>query len=135
MTVHYAKKMQEKKYIETKDVAAEAVKNDHKNDSPIERVKTFAMKKAIRFLAWVAVLQNEIQSVTMVLGVVGGVMSIVNAVKEYSFGKKLHRTLSKIEMELYSFHDAFKESWNNKCNNDLERYENLLNAVNELKQS
>ena len=133
VTAVYAKKCQEKKYIDTN----ETEENVEVEETPIERVKTYALKKSIRFFAWVAVHQNEIQSLSLVLGVVGGVLSIVNAVKEYAFGKKLHSKLATIDSkldkifnELYSFNDDFQHSWNSKVDWDIERHNAVLEAIN-----
>lgn len=95
------KKKNERKYIEQPvDVAAEAVKIQHKDDTVIDKIKAAATKKAIRILAWVAIHQKEIESFSLLLGVVGGIFSIVNSLKEYAFGKKLHAKLNRIQQQL-----------------------------------
>lgn len=97
------KKHNEKRYIEqTTDVAAEAVKIQHQDDTVVEKIKAAATKKAIRILAWVAIHQKEIESLSLLLGLIGGIFSVINAVKEYAFGKKLHAKLDRIQKQLDS---------------------------------
>ena len=96
VTVHYVKKCKERKYVEMKDVAAQAVENDHKNDSPLEKVKNFAMKKAVKFMTFVLLHEKEVTAVATVLSLVGAVFHIVNEVKEYRLGKHLRKKLDGI---------------------------------------
>lgn len=98
------KKRNERKYIEQPlNVAAEAVKVQHKDDTVVEKIKAAATKKAIRILAWAAIHQKEIESLSLLLGLVGGIFSVINALKEYAFGKKLHAKLNRIQEQLDTF--------------------------------
>ena len=95
------KKRNERKYIEQPvNVAAEAVKIQHEDDTVLERIKAAATKKAIKILAWAAIHQKEIESLSLLLGLIGGIFSVINAVKEYAFGKKLHAKLNRIQQQL-----------------------------------
>lgn len=102
-----------------------------KKPNVIERIKTAAYKKAVRILAWVVLHQQKIEAVGAVLGVVGGVISIVNAVKEYAFGKKLHATLDK----LLWHQEQFQESWNITIDNYNEQWHSVHEQLDVLQEA
>ena len=134
VTVHYAKKVKEKKYAEVpvkRDIAAEAVEQDHKDDTILERIKMAAMKKAIRIAGWVVLHQQEVQAVSMMLGIVGGIFSVVNGIKEFALGKKLHAQLEKID-GIIIWQNEMARAYNCKVEKDIDRFSAIMNAIEQL---
>ena len=62
----------------------------------VEMIKIGTMKKVTRVLAWVILNKEKIEAVGTVIGLVAGVLGVINAAKEYSNGKKLHEKLDDI---------------------------------------
>lgn len=123
-------------YVVSKKVKEETNDTPHeegieKKPNVIERIKTAAYKKAVRILAWVVLHQQKIEAVGAVLGVIGGVISIVNAVKEYAFGKKLHATLDK----LLWHQEQFQESWNITIDNYNEQWHSVHEQLDVLQEA
>ena len=101
----YAIKKNEKKHI---DISEQAVKNDHKDDSFIEKIKRAAVKKVTKILAWVLLHQQQIEAVGTVFGVAGAVISVVNALRDFRNGNKLGEQVDK----LVAFQDEVRDAWN-----------------------
>ena len=59
----------------------------------VEMIKIGAMKKVTRVLVWVILNKEKIEAVGTVIGLVAGVLGVINAAKEYSNGKRLRENL------------------------------------------
>lgn len=135
VTVHCVKKAQEKKYIDATP-SEDAKDGVEKKPTIVERVKNYAMQKSVKMLTWVMLHHTQVEAATMVLGLVGSVLSVVNAVKEFSNGKKLQAKLDTLYSEIKCLSDtynvdatSFSTAWNAKVDNDITRYNNLLSAI------
>lgn len=126
-----AKKNKENSYIN-----ATPEETTETTESPLKRVVNNTMKKAVKFLAWVAVHQKELEAVATVLSVVAGIFGVINSVKEYSLGKKLHAKLDALDKSVIRLNRDFLDdrlnfisAWNSKSDNDITRYHNIMGAL------
>ena len=127
-------------YVVTKKSEEKEVENDIPDENGEEKadkaspkdfvsmIKEGASKKATQILAWVIIHKNQLETVGTALGLFAGVLGVVNAVKEYTLGKKLHETLG----EVLDFQDEFKTVWNKKIDGDMERYSKVLEELEHL---
>ena len=114
-----------------KDISEQAVENDHKNDTIIDRIKLAAYKKAVKILAWVTLNMQKIEAVAAVLSLVGGIFSVINAIRDFGFGKKM-----KADMDFMYQHDLeFEGVWNQHMTNQANRYDSLMKILQELSEN
>lgn len=126
--LYCSKKAKEKKAQESIDISEEAVKRDHKDDSIIERIKTAAYKKAVKILAWVVIHKDQIEAFSVIVGVVSGIFTVINAVKDFVNGAKMQANIQWIiDHEL-----EFRDVWNNKAAQDTARYEAIMAKLNDI---
>ena len=104
------KKRTEKKYAKI-DITEQAVINDHVDDCIIARIKIAAEKKAVRILAWVIVHKDQVEAIATVIGLFGGVLSVINAVNDYNHGKELHRKIDMIYRAWDPTIIAYDKNW------------------------
>ena len=64
--------------------------------SLMERIKIGAAKKVLKILAWVALNQKKIESVTVILGLAGAIANIYKSFKEIAMGKEQMKKLNDI---------------------------------------
>lgn len=107
---------------ETQETTETVEKED---ESFIERIKTAATKKVVRILAWVVLHQNQINAVGTIVGLVGGVLGVVNAVKEYTLGNKLHEKLD----QLCAFEQEYRSAWNKALSVCDENWDRVFKAL------
>ncbi len=119
------KKTKEKK---EKDIAEQAVENDHKDDTIIERIKTAAYKKTVKILAWVLVNKDRIEAVAAILGIIGALFNVINAVRDFGFGKKWRKDLDFMVNHDHEFEDV----WNTHMQNQAGRYDDLMQRLNDI---
>lgn len=93
VTVYVIKKSQEKK---TDDVSEET----EEKESVIQRIKTYAMKKAIRILGWVALHQEQIEAAGTIIGLVGTIISITGAIRDFVRNNDLSGKLDEIKQRI-----------------------------------
>lgn len=56
---------------------------DKKKESLIKRIKDFVLKKVIRILGWVALHMEQIEAASAIIGLVGAVISITTATRDF----------------------------------------------------
>ena len=95
------------------------------DESFIKKIKKAATKKAIKILAWVALHQDQINSLGTIIGLVGGVLGVVNAVKEYTLGNKLHEKLD----QLCAFEQEYRDAWNMTLSAYDENWDRVFKAL------
>ena len=99
-----------------------------KEKNIIERIKTFVLKKVIKILGWVVLHQQKIEAVGTILGIVGAVLSVVNAVRDYRNGLNLQKQLDYIS-------DHVKEEeavWNKYVVWHEDRHNEVMNKLNDI---
>lgn len=77
------------------DIAEQAVRQDEK-DSIIKRIKRFVTKKVIRFLGWVAIHMEQIEAAATVIGLVGTIISITGALRDFVRNNDLSGKLDEL---------------------------------------
>ena len=101
-------------YVVTKKVeankAVEVVESsDISNDETIfKKIEKAAIKKVAKILAWVALHQQQIESVGAILSITAGVLSVANAVRDFRNGMNLQKQLNSI----CAYIDESKSLWN-----------------------
>ena len=101
-------------YVVTKKVeankAVEVVESsDISNDETIfKKIEKAAIKKVAKILAWVALHQQQIESVGAILAITAGVLSVANAVRDFRNGMNLQKQLNSI----CAYIDESKSLWN-----------------------
>lgn len=120
--VYYGKKLQAEKEQE-KDIPAteEKVSVEVVKNSPIDRIKEAAMKKAVRIMGWVVVHEQQLQAAGTIIGLAATVFQLINGIKEYKLGKDLHKKLDILAGGLQKLE-----------NNTCERTNHLGEYVNEM---
>lgn len=117
-----------KKEEEPIDIADEAVKNDHKDDTILERIKTAAYKKAVKIIAWAIVHKDQIEGAAAILGLVGALFSVINAIREFRNGKKMQDQMDFLVRHAQEFEDI----WNVHMNNQGSRFEKMMNKLKDI---
>ena len=97
-----------KKKEERKDIAAQAVEQDHKNDGIIKRIKRFVTKKVIRILGWVAIHMEQIEAAATIIGFVGTIISITGAIRDFVRSNDLTGKLDEINQKLDGMDSVYK---------------------------
>lgn len=91
-------KATDKKTVEVvENVAEEAVKNDHTDDSIIKKIKRYVEKKVIKILAWTALHMEQIESASALIGLTSGAIGIATAIRDYKNGSDMKEQLDHIE--------------------------------------
>lgn len=119
------KKSEPKQEATESDISVEA---EGKEKNIIERIKTFVLKKVIKILGWVVLHQQKIEAVGTILGIVGAVLSVVNAVRDYRNGLNLQKQLDYIS-------DHVKEEeavWNKYVVWHEDRHNEVMNKLNDI---
>lgn len=117
--------------VKVKDISEQAVENDHKNDTIIDRIKLAAYKKAVKILAWATLNMQKIEAAAAILSLIGGIFTVVNAVRDFGFGKKM-----KADMDFMYQHDLeFEGVWNQHMTNQANRYDSLMKILQELSEN
>lgn len=91
-----------------KDIAEQAVVADE-DDSVIKRIKRYVRKKVIKFLAWVALHMQQIESISAVIGLCSTALGIATAVREFKRGSDQQEQLDRIEVKVDSLITAYNE--------------------------
>ena len=117
-----------KKEEEPIDIADEAVKNDHKDDTILERIKTAAYKKVVKIIAWAIVHKDQIEGAAAILGLVGAMFSVINAIREFRNGKKMQGQIDFLVRHAQEFEDI----WNVHMNNQASRFEEMMNKLKDI---
>lgn len=101
VTATVVAKKSEKQMIELKhtDDGAQVVE-EPKKETVIDRVKTYAMKKSIKFLAWVLLHKDQIEAVATVLTVVSGIISVVVNVRDFMKGYEIQKKLNSLQKQM-----------------------------------
>lgn len=85
---------------------------DEKKESPIKRIKDFVIKKVIRILGWVAIHMEQIEAASAIIGLVGAVISIVTATRDFVKNNDICGKLDAIDKKLTEqeqyYRDEFK---------------------------
>lgn len=95
-TTYVVTKKSEEKPSDTPEGEEQETEEKAEPKDFIEMIKIGTMKKVTRVLAWVILNKEKIEAVGTVIGLVAGVLGVINAAKEYSNGKKLHEKLDGI---------------------------------------
>jgi hypothetical protein len=117
-----------KKEEESIDIADEAVKNDHKDDTILERIKTAAYKKAVKIIAWAIVHKDQIEGAAAILGLVGALFSVINAIREFRNGKKMQEQMDFLVRHAQEFEDI----WNVHMTEQASRFEEMMNKLKDI---
>lgn len=117
-----------KKEEEPIDIADEAVKNDHKDDTILERIKTAAYKKAVKIIAWAIVHKDQIEGAAAILGLVGALFSVINAIREFRAGKKMQEQMDFLVRHAQEFEDI----WNVHMTEQASRFEEMMNKLKDI---
>jgi hypothetical protein len=115
VTVVSVKKMKEKKENDIPEDESQA------EAGIVKRIKKYVTKKVIKFLAWVALHQQQIEAVVTVLSLGGAVFSVVNAVRDFRTGNKMRDQIDT----LLEHQTKFQQAWNGTIDN----YDANWNAV------
>lgn len=125
--VYLVNKKTEKLYA---DLTTEAPAEDEKkDDSDISKIKAAADKKCTEILAWVITHREQIEAVSMILGLAGGALSIVNSIRDYKRGNE---TAEKID-EIYEFLEVYSDAWNRFTGDMVGVQADILQAVTKKK--
>lgn len=85
---------------------------DEKKESPIKRIKNFVIKKVIRILGWVVIHMEQIEAASAIIGLVGAVISIVTATRDFVKNNDICGKLDAIDKKLTEqeqyYRDEFK---------------------------
>lgn len=85
---------------------------DEKKESPIKRIKDFVIKKVIRILGWVAIHMEQIEAASAIIGLVGAVISIATAMRDFVKNNDICGKLDAIDKKLTEqeqyYRDEFK---------------------------
>lgn len=104
------------------------VEEVEKEESVLDRIKQAAFKKAVKILAWAALHQQQIEAAGALIGLIGGIFAVVNAVKEFNMGKEM-----KKKMDFMYKHDLeFEGVWNAHMENQAQRYDDLMKKLNDI---
>lgn len=120
--VYIVNKKTEKLYA---DLTEESAEDEKKEDSDISKIKAAADKKCTEILAWVITHREQIEAASMILGVAGASLSIINSVREYRRGNE---TADKIN-EIYDWIGRYSDVWNKYTEDSMN---NLLEMVTYL---
>ena len=119
------------KVKKVKDISEQAVENDHKNDTIIDRIKLAAYKKAVKILAWATLNMQKIEAAAAILSLIGGIFTLINAVRDFGFGKKW-----RADLDFMVNHDnEFEGVWNQHMANQADRYKELMKALQDLAEN
>lgn len=121
VTVVSVKKMKEKQENDIPEDEAVEVYESQAEAGIIKRIKKYVLKKTIKFLAWVALHQQQIEAVVTVLSLGGAVFSVVNAVRDFRTGNKMRDQIDT----LLEHQTKFQQAWNGTIDN----YDANWNAV------
>lgn len=97
-----------KKNEERKDIAEQAVEQDHKKDGIIKRIKRYVTKKVIRILGWVAIHMEQIEAAGAIIGFVGTIISIAGAIRDFVRNNDLSGKLDEINKKLDDMDTVYK---------------------------
>lgn len=103
------------------DVAEQAVVQDE-DGSVLKKIKRFVKKKVIKFLAFVALHMEQIESISTCVGLVTGVIGIASAIKEYRRGDDLQKQIDDLHKEIVNQTDKlglYVEDCTKVLNNNL----------------
>ena len=96
--------------------------SEPKEETLGEKIKSSFQKKAIKVVTWLILNRDKVAAVTTVIGLVSGIFSIINAVKEYKFGKTLRARLDYlVERE-----QDFNYAWNHTIDNYDRQWDKVL---------
>lgn len=100
------------KVIKDKKEEPKKEAEDEKKESPIKRIKAFVIKKVIRILGWVAIHMEQIEAASAIIGLVGAVISIVTATRDFVKNNDICGKLDAIDKKLTEqeqyYRDEFK---------------------------
>ena len=100
------------KVIKDKKEEPKKEAEDDKKESPIKRIKDFVIKKIIRILGWVAIHMEQIEAASAIIGLVGAVISIVTATRDFVKNNDICGKLDSIDKKLTEqeqyYRDEFK---------------------------
>lgn len=100
-----------KKNEERKDIAEQAVEQDHKNDGILKRIKRYVTKKVIRILGWVAIHMEQIEAASAIIGFVGTIISITGAVRDFVRNNDLSGKLDAIDKKLTEQEQYYRDEF------------------------
>lgn len=114
-----------------KDISEQAVEKDHKNDTIIDRIKLAAYKKAVRILAWATLNMQKIEAVAAIVSLIGGVLGVINGIRDFGFGKKFRTDLNF----MVDHTNEFEGVWNEHMDNQANRYDSIMKILQELSEN
>lgn len=97
-----------KKNEERKDIAEQAVEQDHNKDGIIKRIKRYVTKKVIKILGWVAIHMEQIEAAGAIIGFVGTIISIAGAIRDFVRNNDLSGKLDEINKKLDDMDTVYK---------------------------
>ncbi len=119
------------KVKKVKDISEQAVEKDHKNDTIIDRIKLAAYKKAVRILAWATLNMQKIEAVAAIVSLIGGVLGVINGIRDFGFGKKFRTDLNF----MVDHTNEFEGVWNEHMDNQANRYDSIMKILQELSEN
>ncbi|MBO7452227.1 MAG: hypothetical protein J6U54_18015 [Clostridiales bacterium] len=72
-------------------------KAEEEDKSIVKRIKRYVKKKFVKFLTWVALHMQEIESTAAVIGLGSTVIGIVNAVRDFKHGNDLNAKVDELQ--------------------------------------
>lgn len=121
--IYFVNKKTEKLYAEMteEETTSESEEKKEEVDSDISKIKVAADKKCTEILAWVITHREQIEAASMVLGLAGGALSIVNSVRDYKRGNE---TAEKID-EIYDWVERYSDVWNRYTEDSMKCLQSL----------
>ena len=112
-TVAVVVKVIKNKKEEPKKEAEETTEKNgnEKKESPIKRIKDFVIKKVIRILGWVAIHMEQIEAASAIIGLVGAVISIVTATRDFVKNNDICGKLDAIDKKLTEQEQYYRDEF------------------------
>lgn len=117
------KKKHDEKYVE---VAKTEDKEEDK--SLLKKIKRYVEKKVIKILGWVALHMEQIESVSAIIGLASGAISIASAVKDYKNKTDQEKQLE----ELIAFNEKFTKAWDGTLDAYDSNWDNAIGLLNNI---
>lgn len=119
--IYFVNKKTEKLYADMTEEGTPSEDKKEEVDSDISKIKAAADKKCTEILAWVITHREQIEAASMVLGLAGGALSIVNSIRDYKRGNE---TAEKID-EIYDWIERYSDVWNKYTEDSMACLESL----------
>lgn len=122
-------KKEEKKTEKVVDIAEAAVSKDEKL---LDKIKRWMKKKFVKFVIFSIEHMQEIEAVSMAVGLLSGVISVAGAVRDYKKGNDTQEKLDSIEAKIDKIQHDQHYAYEAMTYNNTVDYENLNILTNHI---